>query len=199
MKKIILSFLLAVTINPAFTQKNNWMYLVNNKQFGVITPTMNYDDLVRLFCQENLMDETQSGPEGEGLLPCTVAFKETNLEMLIYWAENGLHKKISRISCVQPESPYHTKDGLKMGSTLKDLVRANNAVISFGGFGWDYGGEITSYNKGRLLASKVNFTLEWDGREDTILLGEQALKSNMPKVVKRAEKIYIAKMELFFE
>jgi len=174
------------------------MYLVTADQFGVITKTTTYQDLINLFGKEKLKDETRTGAEGEGTYKVTVVYKGTPLEMTVGWVTGKWHKTIASVDCVQSKSPYYTKDSLKIGSNLNTLVKVNKAFISFYGFGWDYGGLITDFHKGTLTKSKVHFSLDWNGKNDTTLLGDSEFNSNMPKVVKRAAQVYISKMEVNF-
>jgi hypothetical protein len=114
------------------------MYLVTADQFGVITKTTTYEDLINLFGKEKLKDETRTGAEGEGTYKVTVVYKNTPLEMVIGWVENKWHKTIASVEASQPKSPYYTKDSLKIGSNLNKLVKVNKAFITFYGFGWEW-------------------------------------------------------------
>lgn len=196
MKKIIL-FLLFIFSFTSFVNAADWMYLVNKDQFGAITKTSTYEDLINLFGKEKLKDETHTGPEGEGILKCTIVYKGTSQEITVYWQDKKFHNKISRVECTKANSPYHTSDDLKIGSSLNDVVKANKAFITFYGFGWDYGGAITNYNKGNLEKSKIIFTLNCKGN-DISLLGDREFNSKMPNVIKMAKQIYIAKIEVSF-
>ena len=40
--------------------------------------------------------------------------------------------------------------GVRMGTTLAELVARNGAPIDFSGFGWDYGGAVAGFNGGKL-------------------------------------------------
>lgn len=199
MKKILFFFLCFLSFKAFATPPTDWMYLVTKDGFGVIQKTTSYDDLINLFGKEKLKDETRSGAEGQGEPKCTVVYKGTELEMVVYWKAAQWHKKIAGVECSQPHSPYHTGDSLQIGSTLNDLVKVNKAAVRFYGFGWDYSGLITAYNKGRLEKTKVVFTLGWNGKNDTALLGDGEFDSKAPQVAKRAKQIYIAVVRVNFE
>lgn len=199
MKKIVALFLLLISLKALAIPPTDWMYLVTKDRFGLIEKTTTYNDLINLFGKEALKEETRSGPEGEGEYKCTVVYGGTELEMVVYWKEKQRHKRLVGVECSQRNSPYHTTDSVKIGSTLTDLVKANKAAIAFYGFGWDYSGLITNYYRGRLEKAKVFFTLGWDGKNDTALLGDGELSSTMPKVIKRAKQVKVAAMRIAFE
>jgi hypothetical protein len=198
MKKVFTTLLLSIIVASAFAKPTDWMYLVTADQFGVITKTTTYQDLINLFGKEKVKDETRTGAEGEGTYKVTVVYKGSPLEMTIGWVENKWHKTIASVECSQLKSPYYTKDSLKIGSNLNKLVKVNKAPITFYGFGWDYSGLISDYHKGALAKSKVRFSLNWNGKNDTTLLGDGEFISNTPQVTKRATQIYISSIQVNF-
>ncbi len=197
-KKISTSFFASLLLVAVAAMPTNGRYLVTADQFGTITKTTNYQELITLFGKDKLTDETHTGAEGMGSYKVTIVYKRTPLEMTITWAENEWHKTIAIVECAQRKSPYYTKDSLQVGSTLLSILKINKAAVNFYGFGWDYGGTIISYNKGALAKSKVHFTLAWDGKNDTTLSGDGELNSKMLKVSKRAAQVYIASMQVVF-
>ena len=175
-------------------------YLITEKQFGPITKATTYADLLKLFGKDKVKDEKRTGAEGEGEYTVTVINRGTPLELTVGWPEGKLHTKVISVECTQPKSVYYTADSLKIGSTLPTLVKANKAFISFYGFAWDYGGTITDWHKGKYDKSKIRFGIDWKSKgEDTSLMGEDELNSNMPKVQKRASQITITRIEVDFE
>ena len=101
------------------------------------------------------------------------------------------------MDCFQQGSPYHTKDSLSVGSPLEKLLNANGKKINFYGTGWDYGGIITSYNKGKF--DKTNIFFQLDAKEDAKnVMGDQELNTDMPKVKPNLQKLFISKITLSF-
>ena len=94
------------------------------------------------------------------------------------------------IECFNDSAAWHTSSGLKIGSGLNELLKLNGQKISFYGFGWDYGGSITSYNNGVFEKSPVSFDLDSD-TGDNGLIGEKGLDTDMPAVKKEMDKIKI--------
>jgi SH3-like domain-containing protein len=76
-------------------------------------------------------------------------FKNSPLELQCPLDEN---KKIFGIYVRQPGGNWATKEGVKMGTTLDELAKLNERPIKFNGFGWDFGGLVYDFNKGKLEA-----------------------------------------------
>ena len=51
---------------------------------------------------------------------------------------------------VEKPCKWHTASGITRGTTLKDLERRNGKPFKLTGFGWDLGGNITSFEGGQL-------------------------------------------------
>lgn len=98
----------------------------------------------------------------------------------------------------QPD--WHSAEGIRMGSGLKDLLNVNGAKISFYGFGWDYSGSVTGYNGGKLDNSKIGyrFSLNYEFPRDSSLVGEVGLDTDMPAVKAVMDKITVSWILLSF-
>ena len=97
-----------------------------------------------------------------------------------------------------PDGPYHTANGLKIGSTLEALLKINGKKIIFSGFDWDYGGYIQDYGMGVLQESPVGFHLTIDEDGGTELSGDTEFNTDMPEVKKNLTKIKISTLSLSF-
>lgn len=170
--------------------------LITESGFGKINKSTTYADLLAIFGKENLQDTVDYGPEALDTFIVTKIYSNTSREIVVKWQKDKFHKAIGAVECYQENSPYQTMDSLKVGSTLDKLVQANGKKITFYGTGWDYGGLITSYNKGRYEKSEIFFFLNSrdDASED--IMGDQELNTDMPKVKSNLNKIYIAKISL---
>ncbi len=197
--KCYFTALFLLTTIMAMAQPATKNYLITDKQFGVITKATTYADLLKLFGKDKVKDETRTGAEGEEEYKVTIINQGTPQELVIGWPEGKLHTKVISVECTQSKSVYYTVDSLKIGSTLPALVKANKAFISFYGFAWDYGGTITGWHKGKYDGSKIHFSIDWKPKgDDSSLMGEDELNSNMPKVQKRATQISITRIEVEF-
>jgi len=132
---------------------NDWL-LVPSKRAGPITAGATRADLVRLFGAANVTDgETNIADIGP--LKCTRVFpKQKDSTATVVWAEGKTNKKIEVIVfCEEAEGSacrWRTSDGIGFGSTLDAIEKLNGRPFKLNGFGWDYGGRITSWEGGRL-------------------------------------------------
>ena len=116
----------------------------------------------------------------------------------MYWKDSLYHTSIAFIEAYLPDGPYHTASGLKIGSTLQDLLKLNGKQIIFAGFDWDYGGYIQDYGMGALQNSPVGFRLEMTGDGGSELSGDSEFTTEMPEVKRNLEKIKISTITLSF-
>lgn len=168
--------------------------------WGEINVLTNFDDLKKIYGETNIRDERICGPECIDSFDVTKVYPETNREFIIYWQDSLYHKRIGFIRCYTPGAPYHTAGGIKIGTTLKDLLQMNGKPISFFGFGWDYGGSVFSLNDGVLESSAVRFNLDISENTtgDNAVYGDTELNTDMPAVKRLLEKIHVNELFLLF-
>ncbi len=99
--------------------------------------------------------------EGTRLFPGTAA------EVDVFYGDEQPGGPISYLRVRREDSPWHDAEfGIKVGTTLADLVKYNGQPIEMQGFGWDYGGFITSWNGGKL--SNYDLRLDLGEIADTL-------------------------------
>lgn len=172
--------------------------LVTDSSWGLITATTDFAGLQTIYGTANVKDQRICGPECIDSLDVTIIYPESSKEIIVHWKDSAYHKLPGMLQSYQQGSPYHTASGLKQGSTMKDLLNQNGQKISFAGFGWDYGGYIHSYNKGKLDALKVSFRLDLSENVDDGLFGDVELDTDMPHVKKALDKIVVYEISLGF-
>jgi hypothetical protein len=172
--------------------------LITDSSWGFIKKDMNFSDLRVVYGATQLKDERICGPECIDSLDVTLLYPGTRNESIIYWQDSAWHKRIGMIVCYQDSAQFHTSRGLRINSGINELLRLNGKKISFMGFGWDYGGTITSFNKGALENSTVHYDIDLrsSGPDDLPVLGDISLDTEMPAVKKRLPEIYIRKLSL---
>lgn len=168
--------------------------------WGEINVLTTIDDLKKIYGESNLRDETICGPECIDSFDVTKVYPETNKEFIVYWQDSLYHKRIGFIRCYTPGAPYHTADGIKIGTSLQDLVQINGKPVSFLGFGWDHGGSIISLNHGKLETSAVRFNLDIaeNTTGDNAVYGDTELNSDMLAVKRLLDKIHVSELFLLF-
>lgn len=173
--------------------------LVTDSSWGPITATTDFESLKKIYGDGNVKDERICGPECIDSLDVTKVYPGDSKEIIIYWKDSAYHKAIGLIQSYQDGAPYHAANGLKAGSTMKDLLRINGKKIRFSGFGWDYGGNIISTNMGALDSSNVRYRLDFKGdNDDNTLMGDTELDTDMPEVQSRLDKMVIYQLSLGF-
>lgn len=192
MKKI--STLILVFVSIAFCVSAQKANLITAQSFDKITKTSTYKDLQKLYGANNVKDDEDYGPEGADTIKVTKIYAETKNEIVVYWAENKFHKKIASIECYQAGAPYYTSDSIKIGSTLKKLLQVNGKKINFSGTDWDYGGFISSYNKGKLANSSITYSLGSGKNMSQKLMGEGQFNTDMAIVKKNLDKVTVIKI-----
>ena len=173
--------------------------LITDSSWGLIRQDMNYSDLKMIYGESNLKDERICGPECVDSVDVTKLFPGTFNEAIIYWKDKAWHKTISMIVCYQEGAQYHTDKGLKIKSGIIELLQLNGKKISFMGFGWDYGGTITSYNEGTLEKTALHYEIDLAGtpaEDEMSVFGDTYLDTDMPVVKKILPDIYIHKFTL---
>ncbi|WP_407428680.1 hypothetical protein [Arcticibacter sp.] len=82
----------------------------------------------------------------------TRIWPDSEKEIIVHWKEKEPPlATIEMLELRDSSSVYHFTNGIKIGSTLQDLVKENGGIeFSFYGFGWDNGGTIVDFNSGKL-------------------------------------------------
>jgi hypothetical protein len=100
---------------------------------------------------------------------------------------------IETILIRQPAASWATAEGIKIGARLDELLKMNEKPIRFTGFGWDYGGNICSFNGGKLagLEGKLSINL---GEPDDIngleeFLGDTECSTTNKKILGKGVKV----------
>jgi hypothetical protein len=212
MQKIILLFSLAALVACNSTEKKPGVQpaaeppkaaadslLVTDSTWGLIKRNANFNALTALYGSANIKDERICGPECVDSLDVTILYPGQRNEAIIYWNDSAYHTSISFIECRGDSAGYHTAAGIKNGSGFADLLRLNGRRIHFSGFGWDYGGTITSYNKGALETSNVHYDIDIKGNGGDGLYGDTELHSDMPQVKQYLNQIYVSRLTLIFK
>src|SRR5687767_4624093 len=104
------------------------------------------EDIERIYGKEFVIPGKIYGAEGAEF-PGFYVFKNSPLELQCVISETD--STIDVIKITQPGGNWITDDGIKIGTTLDELVKLNGQPITFSGFGWDYGGWIYQYGSGK--------------------------------------------------
>jgi hypothetical protein len=102
---------------------------------------------------------------GEGIFEATLLYPGTEKEVEIYWQDEKTYKKIQDVVAkikvdenaeIKSLNPWESRLGLRLGMKLSDIVKANGKSFTISGLGWDLGGNVISWEGGKLADKNVN-------------------------------------------
>ena len=109
------------------------------------------------FGADNVSVQEVPGAEGDVTRGIVLFPNDPMRRAMLYFADEDNLKQITMVRIVDDESTWMIGDGLRMGTTLAELVAKNGAPIEFSGFGWDYGGAVASFRGGALEPRGTEF------------------------------------------
>jgi hypothetical protein len=129
---------------------------------------------------------TADVPIGEGF--CTVGvrvFPNTRDEIEIAWRD-AAQTRVAFVRTRTRGGRWRTRQGVSVGTSLRELERLARRTLSFSGFGWDYGGGLawTEAN------GEIGLRLDIDPRDKSKavgpaadqILGDQLVRSDHPLI-----------------
>jgi hypothetical protein len=126
--------------------------LITCEGIGKVKLSYTHADLEKEFGADKLADETKD-VDGKKL-NITKVFQGTPEEVLVTWTEaSAPFTKAAKLSVNNDMGPYQLEEGIRVGSSLKDLVKANNFLpVTFTNFysNVDGFGYIEGFNEGDL-------------------------------------------------
>ena len=179
--------------------QSEWLAIPNQK-VGKITSDMKEADIIEAYGQESV--KRDSLHVGEGFyIQSTVVFPDTPKELRIAWEEDKTFEKIARIIVRQENAPWHTPEGLKIGSSLQEVIDLNGTHFNFWGFDWDYAGSVSSWEGGNFdgkgLGVRLNYQVDFeelDSKAVEAVIGDREVSSNEPIL----KEMQVVVSELFF-
>lgn len=158
--------------------------------------------LIAAFGKDNV--EYKSVPGAEGMeTNATVIFPKDPAKMLtVFWWDDDKRARPAAVTvqadfAADPDGgdpwktdiQWQTGEGLKIGSDIAAVEKANGKPFRISGFGWDYGGFAISWESGALDAAQRNgcfllmrFATTGDSTPESIL-GDVELMSDAGEVV----------------
>jgi len=132
---------------------NDWL-CIPFKRVGPITLATNADELIRLFGADNVRRRTIPGAEGSEYFDVSVIYPDMPNEVIVYWQGNSYGVQPQSVSVQHPGTAWKTVGGITVGTSLEELNRINGQPFTISGFGWDYGGYVSSWGGGTLGSVK---------------------------------------------
>ncbi|MCB1672545.1 MAG: hypothetical protein R3F41_00370 [Gammaproteobacteria bacterium] len=144
---LFLGCLLASCTSPHFNET------ADTKLFscdGLFSANPGPEELADLFGSENLSEGEID--VGEGISePGTLLFEQQlNQKIAILWDSQEQKHRIRQVRISGEASSWATESGISLGSSLNEIEGINREPFRLSGFGWDYGGTVTSWGSGVL-------------------------------------------------
>jgi len=188
--------------DPSLAANMNVFDIVPGRSVGKINIGDRKDDVVKIYGAMFVKDGDIYFAEGNSLAGFYV-FKDSPMEVECILDEKT--GKISMIFLRQPNSNWvMPQTGVKVGMKLDDLAVVNKKPITFSGFGWDFGGQILSFNSGDLSVYDAGMSISLaepdnlEGMDDFIGDKECSTKNKaaLNKGIKVAEIAIVAEEAL---
>ncbi len=102
---------------------------------------------------------------GEGSFETTKLFGETDKEVQLYWQDGKEYKQIQDVvikgrldenAKLKNTSPWISKLGLRLGMKMSEVIALNGKTFTITGIGWDLGGNVVSWEGGKLANKNAN-------------------------------------------
>ncbi len=177
---------------PGETESEQWT-IVPRERVGPVTERTSRADLVGLFASENVRDRWVYLAE-DFCTWGTVVFAASPDELEITWrTDERLAPATARIRTAGGR--WVTHDGVRIGTTLKELEAMKGEPFTFGGFGWDYGGGAVWNGLGlRLGPDDDGFRRHSTNPRLGEIMGERSVRSDHPLI--RDMTVRVEMMEL---
>lgn len=160
----LLIFIL-VSMNIGAAVKNDWL-CVPGVRVGPITSKTSEERLKEIFGAKNVKREKILVAEGTEEITVAYVYKGSKDHIEVRWTEGKAFKECSSVGMVNEGGKWHTKDGIRVGAPLERINLINGKPFKFYGFGWDYGGWIIDWGKGKLDNGKLDLHFECEGSGD---------------------------------
>jgi hypothetical protein len=116
------------------------VYAAPARRAGPIDSKTKRADLVRLFGKSRLKDSTIVLGEGQEDQATTEILDKTWAATVVW--ESSDRQDISSVIMSKQGTRWHTKEGIRIGTSVRELEKINGMPFPFSGLDWDFGGLI---------------------------------------------------------
>ena len=160
--------------------------IIPNESVGLITSSTTKSALNKLYDKENIRETVIFSYEGNDIKGTEVIFDNTADNITIQWNENNLTPQIIRIENLN--SNWKTKEGVGIGSTIKEVEKANGKPFTIYGYEIDayLAGTVKNWNSGNLQGLKLQFKITKEIPVEVYMkmIGDRGILSNNPLLEK---------------
>lgn len=169
---------------------------------GLIHADRSLDDLRTLFGAKHVKLAEIDAAEGETALGVVLFADDPTRRAELFFRDPERKSGIDGLRVRASGSRWHLDNGIRIGMTLAELVRANGMPVSFGGLDWDYGGGITDWHGGKFTQKEqAPFrTVLLDHAEDAkgYPMGEGAFRSDDPRYPQQGKVLRVGEIGVSF-
>jgi hypothetical protein len=140
------------------TPKSEVLYLED------VLECVDLQGLEKKYGKENVVKKA-TFETGEGTFEATKIFANTEKEIEVYWKDGQEYKQVQDIVAkghvekdgrILPISPWVSKVGLHLGMKMSEVIAMNGKTFTITGIGWDLGGNVISWEGGKLAKKNAN-------------------------------------------
>ncbi len=148
-------------------------------------PFLSEEALRAQFGAKNVTRESIYLAEGEEAMGSVVFAGDETRRIEIVWKDAKKRRNPEFIRIPASATQVKTYHELRIGLRLRDLERINGAPFRFSGFGWDYGGNVISWGKGKLAkpaadGCRVQVSITSESEEAGAISGDIEVSSTHP-------------------
>ena len=160
--------------------------IIPNESVGLITSSTTKSALNKLYDKGNIRETVVFSYEGFDIKGTEVIFDNTADNITIEWNDGNLTPKIIRIK--NPNSNWKTKEGVGIGSTIKEVEKANGKPFTIYGYEIDayLAGTVKNWNSGNLQGLNLQFKITKEIPVEVYMemMGDRGILSNNPLLEK---------------
>lgn len=137
-----------------------------------ILQCVSLQELEKKFGKENIKKDAII-ETGDGQFNATKLYPDSDKEVEIYWKDGKDFKEIQDVMVkaqradnggLALKSPWVSREGLKLGMRLSEVIALNGKTFTMTGIGWDLGGTVMSWEGGKL--NKKNVSVRFNDYSD---------------------------------
>jgi len=146
----LLLFIASLNTAQADTCKEdvNWVIDLQAKTIGGMSFQSSERQIMQHFGKKNTESTIKSFFKGKRLL-ATVVYPGTKNELTFFWKDEQKSQCFEILVSAESER-WKTAEGIRVGTTLSELNRANGNSFEYAGFDWTYGGTVSNWQGGKL-------------------------------------------------
>lgn len=163
--------------------------ILPGERVGPVTAETSHADLVATFGAERV--RSAAAVIGEGFCAHgAILFPGTPHAIEVAWTDSSAVRP-SRATVAGVGGRWRTSSGVRVGTTLEELVRIQGEPVAFTGFAWDYGGTVEWDEPGtpeaeslilRLVPDSASYEAAQDDPRASEILGEELVTSEHPLI-----------------